>query len=50
MPDITKNSGRQDELVAHVAFTYADVADDTYQAAVDLPVGAIVTGGGQACG
>ena len=45
---ITKKSARQDELVAHVQFTYADVTDDTYVAAVDVPAGAIVTGGGLA--
>lgn len=42
---ITKKSGRQDELVATADFTFADLVDNTYVAAVDVPVGAIVTGG-----
>jgi hypothetical protein len=45
---ITKKSGRQDELVANVEFGFADLVDNAYEAAVNLPVGAIVTGGGLA--
>jgi hypothetical protein len=43
---ITKESGRQDELIAKVEFGFANVADNAYEPAVDLPSGAIVTGGG----
>lgn len=42
---ITKKSGRQEVIVASVDFTYADVTDDTYMAAIDLPVNAVVVGG-----
>lgn len=42
---ITKLSGRQEVIAATADFTYADVTDDTYMAAVDLPGGAIVVGG-----
>jgi hypothetical protein len=42
---ITKKSGRQDVIAAGASGTYADLTDDTYMAAVDLPGGAIVTGG-----
>ena len=42
---ITKKSGRQEVIAATADFTYADVTDDTYMAAVDLPGGAIVVGG-----
>lgn len=42
---ITKKSGRQDPIVATASFVYSDVTDDTYAAAVDVPAGAIVTGG-----
>lgn len=45
---ITKKSGRQDPLVAHVEFAFGDVVDDTYMPAVDVPAGAIVVGGGLA--
>ena len=42
---ITKNVGRQTPLVAIVDFDYADIpAQATYEA-IDLPGGAIVTGG-----
>lgn len=42
---ITKQTGRQDPIVGMAEGTYADVTDDTYMAAVDVPAGAIVTGG-----
>lgn len=42
---ITKKSGRQEVIAATADFTFADVADDTYMPAVDLPSGAIVVGG-----
>lgn len=42
---ITKKSGRQEVIAATADFTYADVTDDTYMAAVDVPGGAIVVGG-----
>ena len=42
---ITKKSGRQEVIAATADFTFADVADDTYAAAVDLPLNAIVVGG-----
>ena len=42
---ITKKSGRQEVIAATADFTYADVTDDTYMPAVDLPGGAIVVGG-----
>lgn len=42
---ITKKSARQCVQVATADFTYADVTDDTYIAAVDLPLNAIVVGG-----
>jgi hypothetical protein len=45
MPEITKETGRQDTLVGKAEGTFADVTDDTYMAAVDVPGGAIITGG-----
>lgn len=45
---IQKNSGRQEVVAAYVDFTFADVTDDTYMPAVDLPLGAQVVGGGLA--
>lgn len=42
---ITKEPGFQCVKSKIVPFTYADVTDDTYMAAVDLPVNAIVVGG-----
>lgn len=45
---ITKKSARQDALIATADFAYGDVASGTYAAAVDVPAGAIVTGGGLA--
>jgi hypothetical protein len=43
---IKKLSGRQDVIVATADFAFSDVADGAYSAAVDLPGGAIVLGGG----
>lgn len=43
---ITKNAARQEVICASVPFAYTDVTDDTYMAAVDVPAGAIVVGGG----
>jgi hypothetical protein len=42
---ITKKSGRQNDSVAHVTFDFSQVTDDTYMPAIDVPAGAIVTGG-----
>ena len=42
---VTKNSNRQCEEVAICEFTYADVSSGVYAGCVDLPLGAIVTGG-----
>lgn len=42
---ITKNSGRQEAIVAYVDINLADVADGVAQAAIDLPIGAVITGG-----
>lgn len=42
---ITKKTGRQKKVVATTDFTFADVASGVYAPAVDLPLGAIVTGG-----
>lgn len=42
---ITKDSGRQDVACAIVPFTYADFASGVFQAAIELPLGAIVIGG-----
>ncbi len=41
----TKNPSRQCEEVAICEFTYADLTSGSYDAMVDLPLGAIVTGG-----
>lgn len=41
----TKNPSRQCEEVATCDFTYADLTSAAYAAMVDLPLGAIVTGG-----
>lgn len=43
---ITKDANRQDVICAVADFAYTDVTDDTYMPAVDLPLGAIVVGGG----
>ena len=42
---ITKDSGRQDRLVAMVEIGFADIATGVAAAAVELPGGAIVVGG-----
>lgn len=42
---IIKDSGRQDVACAIVPFTYADFVSGTFTPAVELPLGAIVTGG-----
>lgn len=42
---VTKLPARQCEEVATCEFTYADVTSGSYDACVDLPLGAIVTGG-----
>ncbi len=42
---ISKNSGRQYPLVASVDFGFADIATAGTYEAIDLPGGAIVTGG-----
>lgn len=42
---IKKLSGRQEVIAATADFTYADVTDNTYMPAVDVPAGAIVVGG-----
>lgn len=41
---ITKDSGRQNTKVAYIPFTYATLASGVNEA-VDIPAGAIVTGG-----
>jgi hypothetical protein len=46
MPIEKMNSGRQDPLVAHIEVNFEQLADDTYEPAINLPVGAIVVGGG----
>lgn len=43
---ITKESGRQDAIVGKAEGTYEDVESGVYAAAVDVPCGAIVIGGG----
>jgi hypothetical protein len=43
---ITKKAARQKLQVAKVNFTFADLTSGSYAAAVDLPLGAIVLGGG----
>lgn len=42
---ITKDSNRQAPLVAMVEIGYADIVSDVASAAIELPGGAIVTGG-----
>jgi hypothetical protein len=42
---ITKNAGRQYPLVAEVGFTFAEIPAVAIYEAIDLPAGAIVTGG-----
>lgn len=41
----TKNANRQAPEVAICEFTYSQLTDATYEPMVDLPIGAIVTGG-----
>lgn len=45
---ITKKAGRQEVIAATADFSFADVASGVYAAAVDLPPGAMVVGGGLA--
>lgn len=42
---VTKNPTRQCEEIATCDFSYADLTSGAYAACVDLPLGAIVTGG-----
>lgn len=42
---ITKNSGRQELIVAHVDINLADVVTNVAQAALDLPPGAVIVDG-----
>lgn len=42
---LTKKSARQSPIVATCDFTYADLTSGAYAPMVDLPAGAIVTGG-----
>lgn len=42
---ITKNPGRQELIVAHVDINLADVVNNVAQAALDLPVGAVIVDG-----
>lgn len=42
---ITKNAARQWPLVAEVRFDYADIPAVAVYEAIDLPAGAVVTGG-----
>ena len=42
---ITKNSGRQEVVAAYVDINLADLATGVEQAAIDMPVGAVVVGG-----
>jgi len=42
---ITKDAGRQTTLVAVVDFTFATLTSGSAEGAVDLPNGAVVTGG-----
>lgn len=42
---IVKTPGRQDTIVAQVAFQFSDLTSGAYDAAVEVPSGAIVTGG-----
>jgi hypothetical protein len=45
---LAKQSGRQDPIVGQAAGAFGDVVSGTYLASVDVPQGAIVTGGGLA--
>lgn len=42
---IKKNSGRQGLIAAYVTISVADVVNNVAQAAIDLPIGAVVVGG-----
>lgn len=42
---ITKNKGRQEPISAYVDVAYSDLTSATAAVAMDLPVGAVVTGG-----
>ena len=42
---ITKDAGRQTTLTADVDFTFASLTNGSAEAAIDLPNGAVVTGG-----
>lgn len=42
---ITKKAGRQEVIVAAADFTFADLTSGSYDAAIDLPVNAVVVGG-----
>lgn len=42
---ITKNSDRQYALAAEVEFTYADFVSGVFQPAIEVPPGAVITGG-----
>ena len=42
---ITLNPARQTALVAEVSFSWADLTANTGEAAINLPSGAVVTGG-----
>lgn len=42
---ITKNRGRQSPITASVEFTFANIVSGAAEEAIDLPAGAIVTGG-----
>ena len=43
---IKKLSGRQEVIASTADFSFADLVSGVYQAAIDLPAGAIVTSGG----
>lgn len=43
---ITKDAGRQYPMTAYVDFTFADLTSGSGIAAIDIPPGATVTGGG----
>ncbi len=45
---LAKQSGRQDPIVGQALGAFGDVVSGTYLACVDVPAGAIVTGGGLA--
>lgn len=42
---ITKNSGRQELIVAHVDISFADLVNNVAQAALDLPPNAVIVDG-----